>query len=442
MKKIIIFLIFLCTVNFSQEKPVFVTPEWAFNKTIYEVNLRQFTPEGTIKAFIPYLDTLKDLGAELLWFMPIHPIGELNRKGSLGSYYSIRDFKDVDPFLGSKEDFKELVRIAHSKGMFVIIDWVANHSSWDNYLVKTNPEFYETDENGNFMPPVEDWSDVISFNYEVPQMKDYMWGALEYWVKEFNIDGYRCDVAGMVPLDFWIEARKRLDQIKPVFMLAEWESAEMHLAFDMTYAWGFHHLLNKFVQGEATVTDFINEFDKDFNEYPQEAIRMRFTSNHDENSWNGTEFERLGDFAEIFAVFCAVTPGMNLIYSGQEAGNQKRLLFFDKDLIEWQEHKMRGVYTTLTNLRKGEKALNAGNDKSTFNVIVKGEDYLLFERKKDESSVLCFFNFSNSDKVISIQELNLSGTFVDVFSGMSIQIDRLTEISLPALNYFILRKKG
>lgn len=286
------------------------TPDWAYNATIYEVNLRQFTEEGTFKAFEEHLPRLKELGVDILLLMPIHPIGELNRKGSLGSYYSVKDYTDVNPELGTLNEFRDLVNKIHSLEMYVIIDWVANHTAWDNVWVEKHPEFFTQDENGNFVPPVEDWSDVIDLNFENKELWEKMADALKFWVEEFNIDGYRCDVAGMVPVEFWNYVRPRLDEIKPVFMLAEWDTPDMHFeAFDMTYDWELHKIMNRIYSKETSVKDLINHLAQDRNRYPEYAIRMQFTDNHDENTWNGTVFERLGEAVETLRFSRTLYPG-------------------------------------------------------------------------------------------------------------------------------------
>ncbi len=234
-------------INYQEVKH----PEWSKNANIYEVNIRQYTPEGTFNAFAEHLPRLKELGVDILWLMPIHPIGEKNRKGSMGSYYSVKDYFGINPEFGTEEDFKNLVNQIHELGMYVIIDWVANHTAWDNQLIYDHPEWYSKNEEEEIIAPVEDWSDVADLNYDVPEVRKYMTDALIYWVKDFNIDGYRCDVAGMVPTDFWNNARYELDKIKPVFMLAEANEPELHeFAFDMTYAWDLHFLWNEMAQGK------------------------------------------------------------------------------------------------------------------------------------------------------------------------------------------------
>ena len=413
------------------------TPQWAFNKTIYEVNLRQYTEEGTFKAFENHLPRLKELGVDILWLMPIHPIGELNRKGSLGSYYSVKDYLEINPEFGNKSDFKNLVDKIHALGMYVIIDWVANHTAWDHPWTKSNPDFYTKDKNGNFIPPVDDWSDVIDLNYDNKTLWQEMINALKYWVKEFNIDGYRCDVAGMVPVEFWIEARKQLDEIKPVFMLAEWDTPEMHKAFDMTYDWESHKLMNRIAKGENNVLDLIKHLKSDRERYPSTAFRMQFTDNHDENSWNGTVFERLGDAAEAFAVLTFLIPDMPLIYNGQEAGLNKRLSFFEKDQIEWKNHKFFNLYKSLCDLKKSNEVLHCGDKGGDLKFITNNnqKNILTLVRVKDDKKVFAVFNFSNAPSKVFVNDNQISDLYIDFTTMKEIRISELFETELEAWSW-------
>jgi len=411
------------------------TPDWAYNASIYEVNVRQFTEQGTFKAFQEHLPRLKKLGVDILWLMPINPIGEKNRKGTLGSYYSVRDYKNINPEFGSKEDFKSLVDEIHKQGMFVIVDWVANHTSWDNPWVTDHPDFYTKDSLGNFVPPVADWADVIDLNYDNKVLWKEMTDALRYWVEEFNIDGYRCDVAGMIPTEFWDEIRPQLERIKPVFMLAEWDTPEMHdKAFDMTYDWTLHKLMNGIYKGEKSAADLKAHIIKDQRLYPEYAFRMQFTSNHDENSWNGTEFERLGEAAEMFAVFINLIPGMPLIYNGQEAAFNKRLDFFEKNLIVWSESNFTKLYSKLNSLKNDNKALWNGNkggpiefidDNSTKNVLA-------FIRSSDEDKVFALFNMSSKETRVKINSPLINGSYYDFENDKPVDInDELNQLIKP-----------
>ncbi len=435
---LILFLLFILLPQYNFPQPS--TPDWARNSTIYEVNIRQFTKEGTFKSFQQHLPRLKELGVDILWLMPINPIGKLNRKGTLGSYYSVKDYIDLNPEFGTKEDFKSLVEEIHNQGMYIIIDWVANHTAWDNKWVKANPDFYSKDSSGNFIPPVPDWSDVVDLNYDNKDLWKEMISALKYWIKEFDIDGYRCDVAGMIPVEFWNEARVELDKLKPVFMLAEWDTPEMHKqAFDMTYDWELHKIFNGIYIKENKPNDIIKHILKDSKNYPDYAYRMQFTSNHDENSWNGTEFERLGEAAEVFAVLTYIIPGMPLIYNGQESGFNKRLEFFEKDSIIWQESKFGKLYKKLNSLRNKNKALWTGAEKGSIDFINNEKDVLIIRRNKEENEVIGFFNLTDEELNTNIYSEELEGSYTDFNNDMQTEFNNL-QLKLNPWSYKIYYK--
>lgn len=436
---LILFLLFVLPSQQSFSQPV--APDWAKNSTIYEVNIRQFSKEGTFKSFQQHLPRLKELGVDILWLMPINPIGKLNRKGTLGSYYSVKDYVDVNPEFGTKEDFKTLVDEIHNQGMYVIIDWVANHTAWDNKWVKTNPEFYTKDSSGNFVPPVPDWSDVIDLNYDNKELWKEMISALKYWVSEFDIDGYRCDVAGMVPIEFWNEVRTELDKIKPVFMLAEWDTPEMHkFAFDMTYDWDLHKIFNGVYAKERNSSDIIKHILNDQKKYPDYAYRMQFTSNHDENSWNGTEYERLGKAAEVFAVLTYVIPGMPLIYNGQEIGFNKRLEFFEKDSIIWKENKFEKLYKNLNELKEKNKALWAGIESGSVDFINNNNDILIIRRSKENKEVIGFFNLTEKETEANTRLEKASGVYISFNNDQQIELNGNFQLKLKPWSYIIFYK--
>ncbi|RNC85776.1 MAG: alpha-amylase [Balneola sp.] len=377
-------------------------PEWSKNANIYEVNIRQYSPEGTFNAFREDLPRLKDMGVKILWLMPIQPIGELNRKGTLGSYYSIKDYKGINPEFGTEEDFRALVDEAHEMGFKVIIDWVANHSSWDNAWTE-NKDWYTLDEEGNFQPPVDDWSDVIDLNYGNEDMRAAMIDALVYWVREFDIDGYRCDVAGMVPMDFWVDAIAELDKVKDVFMLAEDGEPELLIeVFDMNYAWQYAHIIREIAKGEQTFEDLDALFAEDAERFPSNGYRMYFTSNHDENSWNGTDPGMYGANFENFAVLSATVAGMPLIYNGQESILDKQLEFFEKDEIEWKEYAYEDFYRFLLQLNTENEALWNGSYGGDFTRIESPANTFAFTRKKDEHQVIVAINNSEEPQQISV----------------------------------------
>ena len=436
---LILFLLFVLPPQQSFSQPV--APDWAKNSTIYEVNIRQFSKEGTFKSFQQHLPRLKELGVDILWLMPINPIGKLNRKGTLGSYYSVKDYVDINPEFGTKEDFKTLVDEIHNHGMHVIIDWVANHTAWDNKWVKTNPEFYTKDSSGNFVPPVPDWSDVIDLNYDNKELWKEMISALKYWVSEFDIDGYRCDVAGMVPIEFWNEVRTELDKIKPVFMLAEWDTPEMHkFAFDMTYDWDLHKIFNGVYAKERNSSDIIKHILNDQKKYPDYAYRMQFTSNHDENSWNGTEYERLGKAAEVFAVLTYVIPGMPLIYNGQEIGFNKRLEFFEKDSIIWKENKFEKLYKNLNELKEKNKALWAGIESGSVDFINNNNDILIIRRSKENKEVIGFFNLTEKETEANTRLEKASGVYISFNNDQQIELNGNFQLKLKPWSYIIFYK--
>lgn len=394
--------------------------EWSRNKMIYELNIRQFSEKGTFKEAEAQLQRLKDMGVGIIWLMPINPIGEKNRKGPLGSYYAVKDYMTVNPEFGTLEDFKSFVSKAHELGLYVIIDWVANHTSWDNVLTESHPEFFNRDSLGNFLPAVPDWTDVIDLNFDNKDLRRYMTDAMKYWIKETNIDGYRCDVAGMVPADFWNDLRPELDKIKPVFMLAEAENPELHeKAFDMTYAWDLHHLMNDVARGSKNVTSIDSYFVANPKRYPADAYRMNFITNHDENSWNGSEFERLKEGVEAFYVLVATSEGMPLMYNGQEAGLSKRLKFFEKDPIEWKESKLKEFYTVLNHLKLKNRALRNGQEggKMVKLEVSDPKSVYAFAREKGNDKVVVVLNLSGKDAEVRISGNQLKGSYSNLFSG-------------------------
>ena len=420
-------------------------PEWSKNATIYEVNVRQYTQEGTFKAFEKSLPRLKNMGIDIIWLMPIHPIGEKNRKGKLGSYYSVKDFKGVNPEFGTMQDLKHLVNEIHKLGMYVIIDWVGNHSAWDNDLAKTHPNWYTRNKDGNFQPtPWYDWDDVIDFDYDNPEFRKYMTGALKFWVKEANIDGYRADVAGFIPVDFWENARKELDQIKPVFMLAEWESRDLYKkSFDMTYSWTLFEKLQNATTQNKGIGGLVEYMAHDVGSVPRNAYRMAFTDNHDMNSWNGTPQKNFGDGLETAMAFCSVVNGMPLVYSGQEAGLDRSLNFFDKDLINFSNLKYENFYKTLFDLKHRNQALWNGKHGGEMIRITndKMDKVVSFYREKGKDAVFPIFNFSNVETTVKLDTKYFQGNYIDIFSNEKVDVKDDFTITLKPWGYKILEKK-
>ncbi len=419
-------------------------PEWSKNATIYEVNVRQYTPEGTFKAFEPHLQRLKDMGIDIIWLMPIHPIGAEKRKGILGSEYSVKDYLAVNPEYGNMEDLKTLVKKIHSMGMYVILDWVANHSAWDNPLAKEHPDWYTKTPEGNFQPtPWYDWDDVIDFDYNIPAMRKYMTDALKFWVKEADIDGYRCDVAGFIPVDFWDNARAELDGIKPVFMLAEWESRDLYKnAFDMTYSWSLWDKMKDATIHKKGAGVLFEYMAHDVNSVPPDAYRMTFTDNHDKNSWEGNQYSNFGDGLEACMVFCSVVNGMPLVYSGQEAGLNKSLKFFDKDSIEWKQHPFYDLYKKLFTLKHTNTALWNG---SWGGVMIrmnndKMDKVISFSREKNGTRVIPIINFSDGPVIVKLNSKYVAGSYTEYFSGTKYDLKGDDEVKLGPWGYLVLVK--
>lgn len=412
---------------------------------IYEVNIRQYTPEGTINAFVEHIPRLKELGVDILWLMPIHPIGLKNRKGDLGSYYAVQNYTDVNPDFGTKDDFANLVKVAHENGMLVILDWVANHTAWDNVWITEHLDWYTHDSTGNIIAPVPDWSDVADLNYDNQDMRDEMIKSLKYWVENFDIDGFRCDVAMMVPVDFWEEARKQLDSIKPVFMLAESETDDIMVnAFDMNYAWEYLHITQEIAKGEMNAANLVDFLKRDADRFGQDVLRMVFTSNHDENSWNGSVYDRFKDSYKTFAALLFVVRGMPLIYSGQEACLNDTLSFFYKDQIEWKECEMTELYKELIILKDENEALWNGTMGAPIEFVEteENENVLTFVRQKNDDKVLVAFNLSNDPTDVVYNGDLAYGTYSNYFTKEDFEISAdNNRISLEAWGYVILIEK-
>lgn len=417
-------------------------PEWSRNANIYEVNIRQFTDDGTLQAFVRHLPRLRNMGVDIIWFMPVHPIGEVNRKGTLGSYYAVKDYKAVNPEFGSFEELRMIVKLAHELGMHVILDWVANHTAWDHPWVTKHPDWYAKDKNGNMFSP-EGWEDVVQLDVYNPEMRAAMIDALKFWVTEANVDGFRCDVAYMVPTDFWDEARQELDKIKPVFMLAEADQPDLLInAFNMDYGWKLHHITNDVAKKKANANNIQQYFDELEHTFPRSAFRMNFTSNHDENSWAGTEFERLGDGAQTFAVLMATLPGMPLIYTGQEAALDRRLEFFERDPVDWKDYPLQEFYRTLNNLKRRNKALWTGDFGGPLQRINTNENEAVyaFTRTKENNAVFVVLNLSAEPVQIVLEGEDYAGRYKNVFQGSTITINLNHTMELKPWEYRVYER--
>lgn len=438
--------------------PTLKHPSWSVNASIYEVNVRQHTVEGTFAALEADLPRIHALGSDILWVMPIHPIGEVNRKGgenasnyiaepgsgSLGSPYSATDYKAINPEFGDLDDFKSLVDEAHALGMKVIIDWVANHTAFDSRWTKEHKEFFLLDSLGNFQPPLgTDWWDVTQLDWDNGKengLYEAMQNAMLYWIREADIDGFRCDVAEKVPTEFWNQVRLAMEELKPeVFMLAEADVPEHHeRAFDMSYVWGGMHVMNQ-VGSRSWPIDSLRSFlRQEEQRFPRDAYRMLFVTNHDENAWNGTVFERHGKNAEAMTVVASTLLGMPLIYSGQEAPNTKRLRFFEKDTVDWNGYEWSALFTQLNELKSSEKALWNGASGAWPTMISTDSDaeVFAFERSLDSSRVVVAVNLSEAPVEVS---LALEG--FEKYMGRTVQGDNEGAVILPSHGFGVWIQK-
>ena len=403
-----------------------ITNETLETAIIYEANIRQYSPEGSFEAFTKDLPELKKLGVKFIWLMPIFPISEEKRKATgdkftsdiedpeerkkyLGSYYAVADFRKVNPEFGDIEDVRKLIERAHELDMYVILDWVPNHTGWDHSWINSNPEFYTRNAAGEITDPLkpdgtpEGWADVADLNYDNRELREAMTQDMLYWIKEENVDGFRCDMAALVPLDFWEEAIPRLRAEKPIFMLAEaWEPQLMNDdLFDMAYGWDRHHAMTHIYRDGKNVSEWDNTFNNDQQRYKSDDMLMHFVTNHDENSWNGTVKERLGKGAEAFTALTYVAPGMPLIYSGMEYNMDHRLKFFEKDSIPKEKDSMWRLLESLGELKGSHPALNGGKEAASYKRIDCVNDrILIFEREKEGSTLTYIANFSHDTHII------------------------------------------
>ncbi|MEZ5955231.1 MAG: alpha-amylase family glycosyl hydrolase [Hyphomonas sp.] len=433
------------TITFAPQPYVQLThADWAKDAVIYQINTRQFTTEGTFAAAQRELPRLKELGVDILWLMPIHPIGEKHRKGTLGSPYAVKDYYGVNPEFGTVEDLKAFVDAAHALGMHVILDWVANHTAADNPLTTEHPDWYETDWKGDFHPtPWTDWYDIIDLDYSQPGLREYMTGAMEYWVRDVGIDGYRCDVAGYVPLDFWETLRGRLDAIKPVFMLAEWDTRDLHQhAFDATYAWDWKEAAHAIAQGHSDAGRMTSLMQRNLGSWPRDAYKMMYTENHDQNAWEGTPREFYGDALPTFMALQFVMDGIQVIHNGQEAGNEHRLAFFEKDPIVWRDHPQNELIRKLIRLKKENPALWNGAAGGEYEPIVtdNGSQIVSFARRKDGNTVIALFNLSARPASFTLTDGPVDGTYTDFATAaeMSLSLASAQQMMLPAWGFHVL----
>jgi len=418
---------------------------WVKNAVIYEIFPRTFSPEGTFAGIEARLPELKKLGVTVLWLMPIHPVGVERRKGTLGSSYSVMDYYGVNPEYGTLDDFKRLVAKAHELGFRLIIDMVANHTSWDSKMMKQHPDWFTKDSTGRIVAPVPDWSDVADLDYSKPALREYMIRMLEYWVRDVGIDGYRCDVSEMVPTEFWNEARAALDKIRPVMMLSEGQYPEHHLrAFDVTYGWNFYQLLAPIMNGTRSASALDTLLMREAKHFPKQSLRMRFSSNHDENAWDNPDVVKFGlGGAKLAAVAVNTFPGVPLLYNGQETGSAVKLGLFEKITVDWNaQPAFRVFYTELFALRKAHAALRTGAMKRV--ASAGSASVYSFVRSQGRESMLVVYNFSSTPEtaVLTLPAAKagyrLKPVFASADAAMTINTNRVS-VSLPALGYAVYR---
>ena len=408
---------------------------------IYEANIRQYSPEGTFSEFTKDIPQLKQLGVKVIWLMPVFPISETKRKATggadskfasdfpedeqdnyLGSYYAVTDFTKINPEFGTIDDFRALVKTAHTNGIYVILDWVPNHTGWDHRWLETNPEYYTQNENGEVVHPEgTDWTDVADLNYDNDAMRKEMIADMSYWITKEGVDGFRCDVAGSVPLDFWQQAVPQLRAQKDVFMLAEaWEPELLDGdLFDMAYAWDGHHLLNGLAKKEKSLKDYDAYISKITADYDADDILMNFVTNHDENSWSGTIKERMGEASDLMTVMSFMMKGMPLIYSGQEYDLAHRLKFFEKDSFPKTKGKSWKLLQKLGTLKNTNTALNGGKNAADYKRLDSEDTVLMFERTKDGNTILCIGNFSDMSTKINVPQ----GKYVDYMTNNTLDLN-------------------
>ncbi len=419
-------------------------PTWSYNTNIYEVNLRQYTVEGTFKSFSKHLPRLKDMGVEILWFMPITPISIKDRKGTLGSYYAVQNYTDINPEFGSLKDFIDIVTYAHHLGFKIIIDWVANHTGNDNVWIKEYPDFFCYNDAKQIIHP-NGWDDVCKLDFDNQSMQVAMIDAMKFWIETCDIDGFRCDMAHLVPLQFWKNAKADLQKTKSdLFWLAECEEPNFHEVFDATYTWNWMHKTEEFCKKKTDLNSLVELLMLYDLSFYKDAFRIYFTSNHDENSWNGSEYEKYGEAARALAVFSCTWKGIPMIYSGQELPNHKRLQFFDKDQIEWkQDNELHDFYKTLLHLRKTNTALLAGDSGVDIFKLKTGNDDKIFAflRRSNKDEVLVILNLSTEKVIFSILNTIVTGGYINIFNKMLIDFSEKQSIDINPWDYQVYEKE-
>jgi glycosidase len=429
----------------SQAASTLTSPSWMSNATVYEVNVRQYTAEGTFNAFATHLPRLKKLGVKVLWLMPIQPISKEKRKGTLGSYYSIADYKATNPEFGNAADFKKLVDSAHAQGFKIVLDWVPNHTGWDNPWITKNPEWYTKNSAGQIIHPEgTDWTDVADLNYSNQAMRAEMIASMKYWVDTYDIDGFRVDVAGAVPDDFWKTATETLTAVKPLWMLAEAQVGDVEIGrdFSSAYNWPLKDTFNGLKSGSSDRWNIGYEISNIKSSYPKGTYPMNFVTNHDENSWNGTEDERLGSAAAVRAasVISFTLPGAPLLYTGQEVGMNKALKFFEKDQVDYPAttSPMTPFFTKLVELKTKSPALAVGAAAGSIAEVTTSKNVVTaYARVAGKAKVLVAVNLSGKATSVKLTWAKNAGTYFDYATNKSVKIASSQTITIPAWGYKI-----
>lgn len=429
------------TAQVCADKSAIGVPDWIRQAVIYEINVRQYSASGKFTAVTADLPRIKALGVDVLWLMPINPIGEQNRKGPLGSYYAVRDYAAVNPEYGTEAEFKQLVDAAHAQGFRVILDWVGNHTAWDNPLTKEHPDYYVHDAKGQFTPPTGfDWTDVIQLDFKNPAVLDYQANVMAHWIRDFGIDGFRCDFATGVPTVFWNELFARLRAIRPdLFCLAESELPQHQLkAFNASYSFDLMKAYNDVATGGAEVSKIDDTLAAIHTQFPAGGVLINYTTNHDENSWNGTTCERLGGGVKAFAVLTFMLDGIPLIYDGQEVGLDRRLAFFEHDPIVWHESPYTAFYQKLCQLRHEQAALRTGAAMRRINTTHNESLYIVL-RESGASRVLALLNLTSRDvPAADAYDPELAGTWRDAFTGEQMKFGAAVPVTLHSWQYRVL----
>lgn len=434
-------LLFSCKLMPKEESKQTATssfPEYIKQSNIYEVNVRQYSPEGTFKAFEASLPRLKEMGVDMLWFMPITPISKVDRKGVLGSYYAVADYTAVNPEFGTMDDWKALVQKAHDLGFKVITDWVPNHTGADNRWMTSNPDFFVKGKDGKFAFAF-DWSDTRDLNYWNPILKDSMLTAMKFWLTETKIDGFRCDVAPEVPRSFWQHAIAELKKIKSdIFMLGEGDVAWLHDAgFHASYSWDFFATMKKVANGQANAKALDSAMMRFDNTYPPDAIKLYFTSNHDENTWNKADYATMP--GGVHAPFAVLTQtwrnALPLIYSGQEEPFLDSLSFFYKDTITFGQYQRAPFYKTLLTLRKQTPAL--ATDANYTKLESSNDDAVFaFTKEKGGKKVMVVLNLSNNPQTATLKG-TIAGEPQNVFAGKAEKLTDGQSFALAPWGYLV-----